>query len=338
MRPSRSAMRVAALLSLAAAAACGGGSSSSTSSGSSSQESSSPTPTATATAPPVPTSPAPVIVQVENLPDARPQSGFNSAPLAYEYETEGGISRFSLLFFAAPSTAVGPVRSARLATVKLVKIYDATLLYSGASQYVTRQLGTGGIRSYSEGGGFTYRVNSRPAPHNLYANGVGIGRLMAKVGALTVPWTLWARTPVTALPVGGLPGSHVVVPVSASEVPTFNYDPASMTYTRTEPGTGLMKDAATGQPWRIGTVIVMHVPVTVGPEVEDVSGTHGLDFGIVGSGSADVATGGFLFHAAFNQPDSGPPVLTLASGAPAPIADGPVLIVLARPTATVKAT
>src|SRR5215472_15169840 len=48
---------------------------------------------------PTPTQPpplaAPWIVQVENLGDARPQAGLSTADVVYEYETEGGISRFS---------------------------------------------------------------------------------------------------------------------------------------------------------------------------------------------------------------------------------------------------
>ena len=74
---------------------------------------------------------------MENLDAARPQSGLNAADMVYEYETEGGISRFSAFFFKPPATAVGPVRSARLATIKLLQIYEATLLYSGASSYIS---------------------------------------------------------------------------------------------------------------------------------------------------------------------------------------------------------
>ncbi len=83
---------------------------------------------------------APVIIQVENLNGARPQSGVSDAELGDENETEGGISRFSPFFFHPPPSQVGPVRSARLVTIKLDKTYNGTLMYSGASQYVNQQL------------------------------------------------------------------------------------------------------------------------------------------------------------------------------------------------------
>ena len=67
-----------------------------------------PAPTPTPTPTPVPLA-APLMIQVENLSAARPQSGLNQAEVVYEYQTEGGISRFSAFYFHLPSGQVGPV-------------------------------------------------------------------------------------------------------------------------------------------------------------------------------------------------------------------------------------
>ena len=79
------------------------------------------------------------------------------------------------------------------------------------------------------------------------------------------------------------------------------------------------------------------MPITVGPEVEDVSGTHGLDFALVGSGNGQLLVGGSIYPITWTQPASGPPQLTLPSGQPAPIVPGPVLIELVPPGGTVVA-
>ena len=273
---------------------------------------------------------APVIIQVENLNGARPQSGISDAELVYEYETEGGISRFSSFFFHTPSSQVGPVRSARLVTIKLDKTYNGTLMYSGASQYVNQQLAANGVRFYSEGSGALFRITSRYAPHNLYTDTTHVQGLLNQVNPPVAGYSLWDRTTIAALPPGGAAAARVTVPVSASEQPIFTYDPASGTYTRTEQDTGTFVDAATGNPWHIGTVVVLHVPIVLGPEEEDVSGTHGLDHTIAGNGPAEVFVGGQWYGATFHQGPSGPPALTLLNGVPAPIAGGPVLIVLTR--------
>src|SRR5205814_8025479 len=88
---------------------------------------------------------APLLVQVENSSDARPQSGLQDAAIVYEYVTEGGISRFSVIYTSPPKGRVGPIRSARLVTISLAKIYGATLVYSGGSTYIQSQIQSAGI-------------------------------------------------------------------------------------------------------------------------------------------------------------------------------------------------
>ena len=289
---------------------------------------------ATPTPKPTPTPPpplaAPWIVQVENLNDARPQAGLSTADVVYEYETEGGISRFSALFFQTPTATIGPVRSARLVTIKLVQGYKGTLLYSGGSQYVVQTLTSSGVRQYDETSaqGALFRDTKRYAPHNLFTDGSHLAPLVQKEGAQTVDYRLWSRTPQAQLPKGGTPMPKFSVPVSASENPVYTYDATTGGYQRTEPDTGVLNDNDTQAPWEAKTIVVLPVPVTTGPEVEDVSGAYGLDFALVGSGSGQLAIGGQVYPITFNQSPDGPPQLTLASGAPAPVAPGQVLIEL----------
>jgi hypothetical protein len=307
------------LLAIAGVAACGGGASTTAASSAaqaavtSATTTPAPTPAATPTPVPTPTPAptppplaAPLMVQVENAPDARPQSGLGEADVVYEYETEGGISRFTTLWFNPPSVQVGPVRSARLATIKLVHTWDGTLVYSGSTDYVLGKLASSGDRYYNEttSQGALFRIGSRFAPHNLYTDGSHLTALANRVHAAPTSYQLWARTPLTALPNGGTSASTATVGISNFESPRFTWNAGLGGYTRSEP-TGQLVDAATGKPWTVPTIVILQVPVTVAPEVEDVSGTHGLDFAIQGSGPAQVLMGGFSFTGTFNQGDSG---------------------------------
>jgi hypothetical protein len=289
-----------------------------------------PAPTATP-APPPPLS-APYLIQVENLNAARPQSGLSSADIVYEYETEGGISRFSAMFFQAPTVAVGPVRSARLATVKLITIYDATLIYSGASDYVYQTIANSNARSFNETSaqGALFRVGFRGAPHNLYTDGAHFAPLVQRIGPQSTTYQLWNRTAIQALPPGGTPMTKFTVPVSASETPLYSYDPASGGYQRTEPDTGVLTDSNTQAPWEPKNILVLPVSVTTGPEIENPPDTYGLDFGVVATGSAELLVGGQMYGITFNQTGVGPPTLTLANGQPAPVAPGQVLVELVK--------
>ena len=281
---------------------------------------------------------APLMIQVENLYAARPQSGLNQADVVYEYQTEGGISRFSTLFFTTPGLAIGPVRSARLVTIKLLRFYNATLLYSGASTYVVQLLASSGLRSYNEDAaqGALFRIGSRFAPHNLYTDGSHVAAFEQRVGAHAAGYELWARTPVGLLPPGGTAATRFQVPISGSEQPIFTYQPANGGYVRTEPTTGVLNDANGNVPWTVSTIVVMPVTITVAPEIEDVNGTHGVDFAVQTSGTGQLAVGGQLYSINWTQGASGPPQLTLANGSPAPIAPGQVLFELVPSGQTVS--
>lgn len=359
MANSRSRMSIVLVGALLVVAGCG-----STHAGTSTTPTPTPSPTAlvpTPTPSPPPLS-QPLLVQVENLYQARPQSGLSQAQVVYEYQTEGGISRFTGIFFGAPPgpDLVGPVRSARLVDLRLLQFYGGALLYSGASTYTLAQLRSSGLKQYSPddaavGTTVLYRTAGPPpaarygSPHNLYTNGSELSSFSQKIGLSTVGYQLWARTPVTDLPAGGTPVTSFQVPISPEETPIFTYQPAGGAYQRSEPATpeypatGVLDDANTGQPWETPTVVVLQVPVIPVPaDNENPSGgyTEGLDFGIGpnSNGSGQVAVGGELYSIIWNQGATGPPQLTLTDGAPAPIAPGQVLIDLVPQGSTVTAS
>jgi hypothetical protein len=76
-----------------------------------------------------------LIVKISNYPPVvRPQRGVNSADVVYEYEAEGGVTRFAAIFRSQLPEEVGSIRSARLIDIELVNMYAALLAYSGTSE------------------------------------------------------------------------------------------------------------------------------------------------------------------------------------------------------------
>jgi hypothetical protein len=286
------------------------------------------TPTAAPPPPPVPgaTYSAPAMVQVENLNAARPQSGLSSANVVYEYSAEGGISRFTAIYFSTPKGAVGPVRSARLISPVLVQLYGGTLVFSGSSIYVHNRMVADHTPRFDEtdAGKDMFRISSRSAPHNLYTDGGRIDDLVRRSARPAVHYTLWSRS--TTAP-GGRPATSFVAPVSPSERPSYTWNPQAGGYQRSEPDTGTFIDANTGAAIAPATVVVMQVPARINPaDIEDGCCTAGWEYTMTGSGPAQVFTGATEWDATWSQGASGVPQLTLASGAPAPIANGPVWI------------
>src|SRR5688572_14930595 len=81
-----------------------------------------------------------VAVRVSNSPDARPQSGIESADLVIETPTEGGTTRLIAFFHCSTASTAGPVRSARMDDATLVAPYSKLFAFSGANVPVMEEL------------------------------------------------------------------------------------------------------------------------------------------------------------------------------------------------------
>ena len=270
---------------------------------------------------------APLIVQVENSPASRPQSGLDSAAIVYEYVAEGGVGRFSAMFVTPPPVRVGPVRSARLVTIVLLKLYAGVLAYSGGSHFIEGQLSASGRPHFNEtaAGGDLFRIDSRSAPHNLYSDGAHLADLLNRSRAAPIGYSYFS--PLAASDAGNAAAAFSV-PISAQEVPRWTWSAPLHGWTRAEPDTGALVDANSGAPVVATTVVVQQVPIAISPDVIDVNGVHGVIHTITGGGRAQVFVGGREYDASWSQPAAGPPAFTLANGQPAPMAPGLVWVEL----------
>src|SRR5215471_13924458 len=122
---------------------------------------------------PVPSLNRVLAVKIDNIVNARPQTGLTHADIVYVLPVEGGLSRFLAIFSSDSPPVIGPVRSAREDDLQLLRQFGRpAFAYSGATAtllpYIHRtarivDLYSGITRGY-------YRDNSRVAPYNLYAH------------------------------------------------------------------------------------------------------------------------------------------------------------------------
>jgi len=122
---------------------------------------------------PVPALNRVLAVKIDNIVNARPQTGLTRADIVYTLPVEGGLSRFLAVFSAHDPHVIGPVRSAREDDLPLLRQFGRpAFAYSGATAallpYIHR---TARIVDLYDGiaSGY-YRDNSRAAPYNLYAH------------------------------------------------------------------------------------------------------------------------------------------------------------------------
>jgi Protein of unknown function (DUF3048) N-terminal domain/Protein of unknown function (DUF3048) C-terminal domain/Bacterial Ig-like domain len=249
------------------------------------------------------TSPALIQIPNDNY-GARDQSGLQAASIAFEYVTEGGITRLSALFTNVPDV-VGPVRSGRLISFKLTRHYRGLNYFSGLSAGSFGVLQQDPVPTLFDTQGVYYRSQSRVAPNNLYINGSSV---KAYQDVQVPPYALVTGTP-QALPEDG--ATSISVPEHNS---TYAYEPATGTYLKTEDG-HLMSDALVNQPLHIQLLVVMHTSETITNIVEDVGGGHGRDFDTESGGAAEIYFQGKKAAGRWSTPNRNSPfVFTLSSG------------------------
>jgi hypothetical protein len=130
----------------------------------------------------------PIVTKISNAPPlVRPQAGVGMADLVYEHYAEGGLTRFSAVFYSQLPQRVGSVRSARLIDYELVPMYNALLAYSGASDGVNQIINGSefvqrAFMGIQYGPPYYFRDEEIEVPHNLFTNLDALGALATQRG------------------------------------------------------------------------------------------------------------------------------------------------------------
>lgn len=133
-----------------------------------------------------------VVVKIDNVAQALPQTGVNQADIVYEEMVEGGLTRLAAVFASQQPTKVGPVRSGRLTDEGIADdLNHPVLAYAGTNAVFQPQLADQPLSDITEdvAPNLFVRDDSRAAPHNLYVTVAGLAALDKPA---TAPKPLWA--------------------------------------------------------------------------------------------------------------------------------------------------
>ena len=114
-----------------------------------------------------------VMVKIDNVSPARPHTGLYQADLVYVYQVEGGLTRIAAMFNSQFPRTLGPVRSARLSDLDILRQYgNPGLVYSGANRVLIKRINA--AKSWvpmgpSQTRGM-FRTRAKRIPHNLMIN------------------------------------------------------------------------------------------------------------------------------------------------------------------------
>jgi hypothetical protein len=185
----------------------------------------------------------PMVVKISNAPPlVRPQAGIGEADLVFEHYAEGGLTRFSAVFYSHAPTRVGSIRSARLIDYELVPMYQALLAFSGASTGVEEYIygSEFAVRAYK---GILYslpyywRDESIEVPHNLFTNVAALWDLATEEGLNQRPALHGMAFHSTPPPDSAGEANTIDIRYRATRV-LWEYDPEIGRYRRYSDGEG----------------------------------------------------------------------------------------------------
>jgi hypothetical protein len=159
-----------------------------------------------------------IAVKVDHVGDARPQLGLLEAEMIIETPVEGGLTRFTALYFDSRPRGVGPVRSVRPVDADLLAAFRPILISTGGKDFVYRDLRAAGIELVDRTTPELFQQIERIAPHNLVAT-VGLVAQELDPGAPRVQ-----VFPFGDQPLGGDPVGSVRIPFSGSMDVEWRYD------------------------------------------------------------------------------------------------------------------
>lgn len=206
----------------------------------------------------------PLIVSIDNVGDAVPQSWLSKADMVYEFPVEGGQTRLQAIYYGEFPEEFGPIRSARPYFIDLTREYKGVFLAHGWSEDAKKYLMTGAvpyINAMNSDLKF-YRSPKKTSPHDSYIKWSEVESKIDKEGWWDEKQDIEPFTFLSAgEPVAGDYAGKVYFKNSSSKC-EFTYDSGKNTYTRTIDGKKYI-DIETGESIETTNVLVQKVRSSV---------------------------------------------------------------------------
>src|SRR5215831_12057559 len=265
-----------------------------------------------------------LVVKIDNIVDARPQTGLQSADIVYVLPVEGGLTRFAAVFSSHFPKVIGPVRSAREDDLELLRQFGRPAFsYSGATPHLLPFIHRARIVDLYAGTASGYfRDPRRLAPHNLYAQSASL-LAQAKKGGASKARDIGFR--FGPLPAGGRVASSYSVSYPAASF-AFRWSAKAGRWLVWMDG--VPAKAVEGGQLGGATVVIQYTVVRTSRFLE--AGARPPYAQSVGSGRAVVLRNGHAFDVRWSRPNANVgTAFTLPSGQRMAFAPGQVWVILA---------
>jgi hypothetical protein len=292
------------------------------------------TPSATPTTPPPPPEPSllsgrldkpnqPVIAaKIDNTAKAHPQVGLTKADVVYVEQVEGGVTRLAAIFSSEYPNRIGPVRSARITDIELLRQYGKVgLIYSGSQNRLHDNLVRAklGLVSFDQSWSGYTRASTRPQPYDVIGS---FDRLLERAGKVDPPTEVGYT--FGDPPAGGKKARRFTAIYPGAKV---SGEWSAQTGRWLLSMDGVPARAAEGG--RLGPTTFIVQFATVRPSTyRDVNGANTPMTETVGKGKTLVFRDGLVYKGAWERAKSWKPTTYTIGGRPAVLSPGQVWVAL----------
>ncbi|MBP7998272.1 MAG: DUF3048 domain-containing protein [Chloroflexi bacterium] len=246
----------------------------------------------------------PLAIKISNYPPlVRPQAGLNNADLIFEHYAEGGVTRFTAIFYSQDADPVGSIRSGRLIDLEIPKMYDAALAYSGSSGPVQEMIRTASffdrVISPDFGHSGFYRIENATIAleHTLFTDTPTLHYLLGLRGQDTPPQLPQGMAFLATIPPGGTDHINRIELQYRGTNVFWQYNGGSSRYTRWTDGQPHL-DANTGQQLNFRNIVVLgahHEDTEILEDLVD-GGHYSIQIQIWGEGPVSIFRDGQRFE------------------------------------------
>lgn len=270
----------------------------------------------------------PVAIKISNYPPVvRPQAGLNNADLAFEHYAEGGVTRFTAVFYGQDAEPVGSIRSGRLIDLEIPKMYDAAFAYSGASGPVRLLFRDSPFfdriisPDFGHDGFYRVELPDRAFEHTLFTDTYFLRNILDGRGVNTPPQLQNGMVFSAEPPTGAAAVNEIEVRYIGTNA-FWSYNATTGRYARYTDGVAMI-DPNTQTPLTFKNVVVVaanHVDTLI---VEDSLGNYSIEIQLWGEGPATIFRDGQRYDGRWQRLD---PLHMIAfddgNGQPLPLAVG----------------
>jgi hypothetical protein len=253
----------------------------------------------------------PIAVKISNSARVRPQRGLANADIIFEHLTEGGITRFTAVFYSTEGNRVGSIRSGRLIDLEIPLMFDAAFAYSGSSHQIKMMISASNffdrVVSPDFGHSGFYRDYSASSSgrfeDTMFTDTRVIRQALQDRGQDSAPILQNAMKFQSEAPDGGIPVKSVEIRYLATSA-FWLYDPGTGKFLRWSDGVRHV-DVNTNQQLAFDNIIIVQADHINTEIIEDSGGSPSIQVKLWGEGQATIFRNGFQYDGIWRREQPG---------------------------------